>query len=428
MTTPAHRLPLAPQDRAKTLTPRWDHRKYGTLDDPAHKSHMSTLLGEFSCTEQFRRDRLRELTGEQRDTLSGKTEFGTAGHETIARALRSPNTLKAVLAGTGTPSIAQVRSVVLQEFEHVVRGKQVAWYGKAEQDDVHSSIAWMCEGLFRELHWHVAAVELVESGFIAQLGDIFVEGHTDLVYRPTQNPEALALTDWKTGAHKPNQIELDHGYEGGFYSLALERGLFLPIHVLQAWRDAKDNTVVPLDAEDRALLSRASSDREAMHVALRGIMRRNLRDEPIPEGVRFFGQFPELIYQTHLADYVPYERKGNKTIERPEDLEHWSRITGAPRQAGDKVSYEKGMTRGGAWMRVKRSAEDITRLEKMLRTVVGWVRFGKFVPAVSEKCNRCSYRGPCLTDGYELRGEAAKELNAALRGLDLDGSDLSTDD
>ena len=428
MVTPAHKLPLAPQDRPKTLTPRWDYRKYGTIDDPAHKSHMSTLLGEFSCTEQFRRDRLRELTGEQRETLSGKTEFGTAGHETIARALRNPTMVKGLLAGTGVPPIDQVRRVVLQEFQRAVNGKQVAWYGKAEQDDVHSDIAWMCEGLFRELHRHVAAVELVESGFIVQLGDMFLEGHTDLVYRPVQKPDALALTDWKTGAQKPNQVELDHGYEGGFYSLALERGLFLPIHVLHQWRDLKNQSAVPLDPEDIALLNRTSSDREAMHVALRGIMRRHLRDVPIPEGVRFFGQFPELIHQTHLADYVPYERKGAKTIERAEDVEHWSRVTGTPLKAGDKVSYEKGMTRGGAWLQVKRTAEDIARLEKMVRTVVGWVRFGKFVPAVSEKCNRCSYKGPCLTDGYELRGEAAKELNASLRGLDLEGTDLSTDD
>lgn len=427
MTSVAKKLPLAPTDRAKTLTPRWDYRKYGSLEDPAHKSHMSTLLGEFSCLEQFRRDRIRELSGEQRDTLSGKTEFGTAGHETIARALRNQAVRAGLLAGTSAPSIESVRKVVLEEYRRAVGAKDVAWYGKAEYEDVYSDVSWMVEGLFRELHYYVASVELIEAGFIVQLGDLFVEGHIDLVYRPKSNPAALAITDWKTGASKPNQIELDHGYEGGFYSLALERGLFLPVEVLKVWREAHEPSAVPLDAADFLLLLNARSDREAMHTALRGIMRRNLRDEPLPEGVRCFGVFPAEIHQTHLADYVPYEKKGAKAVQRPEDLAFWTRVLNRPVHAGDKVNYEKGMTRGGAWMPVLRTADDIVRLEKLLRTVVGWVRFGKFVPAISEKCNRCSYKGPCLTDGYELRGDAAKELNAALKGVDV-GDELSIDD
>jgi len=425
------KLPLAPDDRAKVLTPRWDYRKYGTLEDPVHKSHVSTLLGEFSCTEQFRRDRLRERSGEQREVLSGKTEFGTAGHETIARALRNEEVLAGLLSGARVPSIDTVRRVVTEEFRRACGDQQVAWYGKADYEGVHEDVSWMCEGLFRDLHRHVAKVELVEAGLIAQLGDLFIEGHVDLVYRPSANPEALALTDWKTGASKPHQIELDHGYEGGFYSLALERGLFLPTDVLAAWREAAalvGPVGVPLDYEDAIRLGLAYNDREAMHIALRGIARRYVRDEPLPEGVRVFGQFPEAIYQTHLADYVPYERKGTKTIERPEDVEHWSRVMNAQLQAGAKINYDKGMARGGAWMRVQRTADDITRLDKMLRTVVGWVRFGKFVPAISEKCNRCPYKGPCLTDGYSLAGDAAKELNSALRDIDLGSEELSVND
>lgn len=427
MVSEARKLPQAPTDRAKTLAPRWDYRKYGSLEDPAHKSHMSTLLGEFSCLEQFKRDRLREVSGEQREVLSGKTEFGTAGHETIARALRNASLRAGLLAGAAVPSIESVRKVVLEEYQRAVGTKDVAWYGKAEYDDVFADVSWMVEGLFRELHRYVASVELIESGFIVQLGELFVEGHIDLVYRPVADPTTLAITDWKTGASKPNQIELDHGYEGGFYSLALERGLFLPVEVLARWRAASGPSAVPLDAADFMLLLNARSDREAMHIALRGIMRRNLRDEPLPEGVRCFGEFPSEIYQTHLADYVPYEKKGNKTVQRPEDVAHWSRVLNRELSVGDKVAYEKGMTRGGAWMPVKRTADDIARLEKLLRTVAGWVRFGKFVPAISEKCNRCSYRGPCLTDGYELRGDAAKELNAALKGVDV-GDELSIDD
>ena len=44
----------------------------------------------------------------------------------------------------------------------------------------------------------------------------------------------LGFTDWKTGAQKPSQITLDHGYESGFYSLALRDGAFSVGRVLDS--------------------------------------------------------------------------------------------------------------------------------------------------------------------------------------------------
>lgn len=431
MTEPARKLPQH-RDRAKTLAPaapRWDHRRWGTLEDPCHKSQLSTLVGEYACTRQFQFDRIRELAGEERDTCSGKTEMGTAGHETIARALRNEAQRAAILTGRSAITLDQVKRVVLDEFARACGRREVVWYGKHEQEGIHADVSAMVFGLLQDMHRHVAAVELIEAGFITQLGDLWLEGHTDLVYRPREKPEALAFTDWKTGAQRPHQLVLDHGYESGFYSVALERGVFLPVEVLRRWFTLPD-AEIPLDADDVASLRAAKSERSAMHAALRGIGRRHfIRAESLPEGVVAFHQFPEVIRLTHLADYVPYEKKGAKTVERPEDVAHWSRILDRPVTAGEKVHYEKGQMRGAAWLHVRRTADGVQRLERLLRGVVGWVRFGRFVEAVGEKCTRCAYKGPCLTSGYELRGDEAKELTAALRGLDLSTlGDLSTDD
>lgn len=415
---------------------RWNHRKWGTLEDPIHKSQMSTLIGEYACTKQFQFDRLREARGEDdRETCSGKTEMGTAGHEAIARALRSPTMREAILGGYASISPEQVKRVLLEEFARTCGSREVIWYGKHEHEGVLADVTWMVHGLLHTMHRHVAAVELVEAGFIVLLGEYWLEGHTDLIYRPRSNPEALAFTDWKTGAQKPHQLVLDHGYESGFYSVALERGLFLPVEVLREWRrlaqaDAAEKP--PLDPWDVVALGKATSERKAMHVALRSLARQQVRGDELPAGVVTFYKFPDEIHQTHLASYVPYAKKGSKTVERPEDVEHWSRVF-APREIkpGDKITYEKGMTRGGAWLPVRRTAADVQRLERLLRKVVSWVRFGLFAEAVGEKCSRCAYRGPCLTSGYELDTAGVKELNAALRsaGFDADAAnDLSADD
>jgi hypothetical protein len=339
----------------------------------------------------------------------------------------------AILAGQPGVTVQQVRRVVELEFARTTAGREVRWYGKAERDETLDDMAAMVHGLFCDLHRHVAEVLLVEAGFVAPLGPYWIEGHTDLVYRPRDNPSALAYTDWKTGAQKPHALLLDHGFESGFYSAALERGLFLPTGTVDQWRELAKldrHADVPLDPWDVTALRLAHDDRSAMHIALRAVARKYLQPGlELPAGAVRFGQFPDIVRLTHLADYVPYEKKGEKKVQREEDVEHWSRVLGRPVAPGEKVAYEKGQTRGGAWLRVRRRPDDVQRLERMLRTVVGWVRMGKFVESVGEKCTRCSYRGPCLTSGYELEGEDAKKAQQALRGLDLSSTnDLSIDD
>ena len=420
--------------KLETLPARWDWRKYGTLADPIHKSHCSTLIGQYACTKQFQLDRQAELNDEGRKTCSGKTEVGTAAHETIARALRHDDMRRQILAGTLRVSDEGIRKVLQEEFMVAVAGRECIWYGKHEYDSTMEDVTQQVSGLLHNMHRHVAEVLLVEAGFICQLGPYWIEGHIDLVGRPKSNPSGLLEADWKTGANKPHQIELDHGYEGGFYAHAIAHGLFLPCLVLRDWwqraiASAGDDESVPLSLWDRRALAAASDDRQAMHIALRSIARRHVVEghELLPHVVQF-GEFPDVISQVHLADYVPYKRKGSKAVTRPEDVAFWSDVTGSPVRMGEKVSYEAGLQRGGAWMDVRRTADDVPRLEALLRKLVGWVRMGKFVESIGEKCSRCTHSGLCLTSGYEATGDEARQMRADLRGLEGFGDDLSVND
>src|SRR5262249_7187054 len=159
----------------------------------------------------------------------------------------------------------------------------------------------------------VAACEL---GFINKVGDIWTEGHQDLIYRPRENPLALATTDWKTGAQKPHQLLLDHGFESSFYSAAIRDGLFLPSGVVQERQElASDDRPIALDSWDIPALVHARDDREAMHISLRSMARRSERGDTLPEEAMRFGEFPEVIRLTPLADYELYKKKGDKSVE-----------------------------------------------------------------------------------------------------------------
>lgn len=404
---------------------KWDHRKFGTLADPTHKSDLSKLIGDFACSEAFRRDKQRELDGGERTVAYAKTEMGTATHEVIARVLRSDVGRKALAENRPiTVDRAHLQRALDEEFQRAVGGREVVWRDDKQDELVAERLA-MLTGLFADVHRHVAEVVACEAGWIAKIGEVWCEGHIDLVYRPRGlEADALAITDWKTG-QRPHQIELDHGFESGLYSAAVRYGLFLPQERLESWRWQAGNCPrdVPLPLADVIAISQARTDRDAMHIALRALARMRTEGEAMPEGVLVFERFPASIRLTCLAEYVPYARAGKKKVERVEELEHWSRLTGLDLTAGTEVKYTAGMQRGPAWYRVRRTEHDVTRLEKRLRTIVSWVRFGLFVDAVGEKCTRCPHRDSCLTSGYEARGNEADALKRALRVVDLDGLD-----
>lgn len=399
----------------------WDYRKYGTAVDPIHKSHLNKLTGDWGCPKSFQyemnaRDAVRrgEVTDDELATVSGAAAAGTAAHETIARALQNPHVVDRLLSGSFGFSLSDVTKVYREEFEREVGGREIAWYSD-KPDDVMRSRCEMITGLLNRLHTHVAAVELVEAGFITRLGPYWLCGHVDLVYRPRSDPSAIALADWKTGKTKPGDIELDHGWEAGVYSTAIHQGLFIPRDAIAGGSPGGQSPV--WTAVCRGCIARHSSryiaERNAMEAALgeiavgaeQGLL------PTFPDRLRSFAAFPSEIRHVHLADYVPYRKAGKKEAKRPEELAFYQ--LAAPAQ----VKYVAGDLRGPAWLPVRVTAYDMPRLESRLRNVVGMVRLGKFIDQVGEKCRRCPYRGECLTSGYQVRGDEAKALDATLRDL-----------
>jgi hypothetical protein len=377
---------------------RWSYRGWATLDDPAHKSDLNQITGDYGCLKSFRYAKDARAQGRSREsehTVGGRLVAGTAVHETIARALSNEELLPQLLSGEHRISRNLAEMVLREELERAVAGREIIWHGKDSGDDIFLDRLEMVLGVLNDLHEHVAEVIAIEPGFIVQLGGYWLSGHLDLVYRPKALPGAIAFADWKTGATKPTGIELDHSWESGIYSLALQSGIWI----------GREHFELPKGTPNRYMREREALEAELIRVAkLEG---------PLPAHARRYGAFPEDIRHVHLPDYVPYEKAGKKAVKRPEELAFWKLEQSA------EVKYVKGMRRGPAWYQVRRSEQDIPRLEHLLKNVVGTVRLGRFFESVGEKCERCTWKQDCLTTGYELRGDEAKQLEMSIRGLDL---------
>lgn len=377
---------------------RWNYRGWSTLDDPAHKSDFNQITGDYGCLKSFRYAKDARAQGHSReseDTVGGRLVAGTAVHETIARALSNDELRDKLLSGEHRISRNLAEMVLREELERAVAGREVIWYGKDNGDDIFLDRLEMVLGVLNDLHEHVAEVVAIEPGFIVQLGEYWLSGHLDLVYRPKSAPSAIAFADWKTGSTKPTGIELDHSWESGIYSTALQSGIWI----------ARERFELPKGTPNRYMREREALEAELIRVAkLEG---------PLPAHARRYGTFPEDIRYVHLADYVPYERAGKKDVKRREELAFWKLERPA------EVKYIKGMRRGPAWYQVRRSEQDIPRLEHLLKNVVGTVRMGRFFESVGEKCERCAWKQDCLNTGYELRADEAKQLEVSMRGIQL---------
>jgi hypothetical protein len=407
----------------KQSLPLWNFRKWGTATDPIHKSDLNKITGDYGCDAQFRRSKdeaAAELAGrlehgEQGErALSGKAAAGTAVHETMARALGNAE-IVARLLDHGEVSAEQVGKVYREEFEREVNGREVAWY-KDRPDKLHAERVAMIVGVLNRLAMHVAEVLMVEPAFIVRHPDgYWLSGHVDLIYRPRANPLGIGMCDWKTGSQKPHQIELDHGWEAGIYSLAIHSGHFLQRSELVAEPSYSGGWSVGARGCNAIHASKYIAERRAAEAALSQYAIGH-EEHAQPFDVTF-GAFPDELYHVHMHDYVPYEKAGDKEIKRPEDCKHW----GVER--GSKVKYIKGQLRGGAWCEVQRTEHDIPRLGHQLRNVVGTVRMGRFAERVGERCEKCPYKGPCLAGGYELRGDDARALEKSMRDAGV-GNDL----
>jgi len=403
---------------ASNTNGKWNHQRWGTLDDPIHKSQLSSITGNFGCLRAFRYS-MQETERPERETVSGKACIGNASHETIARALNNPEMREALLAGRPVAT-GPVRDVFQQEMVRAGGGRELTWGPKDSPDKVVEDAVWMTVALLNDLHNHVAEVVEVEAGFIAPLGDYWTAGHVDLVYRPRSAPDTIAFCDWKTGQQRPDPIDLEHGFESGLYANALHDGIFLSRELVQieqvvdedgcvgGWK-ATGPYGVEITGSSRFRVERAGM--EAVLVA----MGRELVDTGGEVSVgRRFHEFPSSMHVVHMRDYLPYTRKQKKRVDRPEEMEFFG-LT----EPGE-VTCEKGDGRGPAWWQMRRTARDVVRLEHLVRNVVGVVRMGRFFESVGEKCKRCAFRAPCLTAGYAPKGEEKKQIEGALKGLDLD--------
>lgn len=382
----------------------WNFREFGTIGDPIHKSHLNDLTGEYGCLKRVRYDKDELSEGKSRESAtecSGRMTAGTATHETVARAASNPTVREQLLAGTHKVTAERCTTVYREEFARVVGGRDVRWY-EEDPEKLTEKRGAMIAGVLNDLHAHVKSVRFLEAGFIVRIGQYYCSGHVDLIYEPRRAPGTLALADWKTGAQRPSQMELDHSWESGIYSAAMKAGLWI----------AREHVELPLDAPDKYDRERLALEDELIRAAhvYEG------SGEILPH-VQILDEFPSDIRYVHLPDYVPYEKATKKHLERREELEFFNMA-----EAGDR-KFVKGDRRGPAWYEVRRRETDIPRLESLLRNIIGTVRMGRFFESVGEKCTRCPHREACLNGGYGIVGAEKKALDRMLDevGVEDDG-------
>lgn len=423
----------------------WNHQRWGTLADPIHKSDLQKITSSlFGCPRAFKHERdERESPSpvEPRTFVDGKSVLGIATHETINRALTNPGVVDRLLGGGKLPE-ARVAEVFASELERARGGRELVWYGKSDNPErLTRQKVVMVTALLNDLHRYVSEVVLVEPGFIAKLGDYWIAGQVDLIYRPRSNPQGLAFTDWKSGAQLPHPIDLEHGFESGFYAHALKAGVFLPREEIRATQ-ADDGTwvargpvIAPYAGSFAAEHScteasiiqlvhpnRIAAERACMEASLIQLIRQGEHRDPridLPgDGVACsFDVFPDELHYVHLLDYVPYDRAGTKKVDRREHLQ-WYGVSHLA-----QVRYQKGDLRGPGWYPMARRESDVARLESLLRDEVRAVRMGIFPRRVDgTKCTRCPHKQPCLTSGYDPTASDKEQL-VALSKLDLGGAE-----
>lgn len=399
----------------------WNWQRWGRCDDLIHQSDLNGIIGQFGCPQQFLRKKEERATGGfAYENASGKLASGNATHAVIHRVMRSAPALDVVLAHPQTEQRigdSAICDSFDEEFDRACAGRPVDWY-KTDAHKWKADCCAMIRGLFIDIHEHVGEVVLAECAFVYPLDDMWLTGAIDLVYRARLDDGSistqLSFADWKTGKQRPHQIDLDHGWQSGIYGNAMRDAYFVPFENVtpregQEHRDAVEEVCVEIAVAWQRVIegpeNQTTIEGEDPRADLDAIVAKH--------GARKFGEYPERIRYVHLRDYIPYARATKKMLDRPEEIA-WAGLA----EKG-KVAFVKGDTRGPAWYHVNRSESDTPRLRHLLRAVVSWVRFGRFPAAPGEKCTRCKFKAPCLTDGYKPIGEEKRQLD--LIRDDLDG-------
>lgn len=412
----------------------WNHRKWGSARDPIHKSDLNGITGDYGCERQFQLGKQRDAAegvergGDREPHVNARAAAGNAVHEVKSRVLAVRDIADRLCSGTYQVQSRDIKVAYLQEWEREVGGRDIDWRDDKPADLLESRVAMLTHSL-NNLHRWCARVLGTELAFIVRSEDGFwLSGHVDLLYAPKHNPIGIGMADWKTSKQKPSQIELDHGWEAGIYSLAVSRGHFLRRDEIEArWDEGARAWVATARGCSAVHASRYRAEQRAAEAALIEHAVAYETAEALAKGASVdfdfgvtFGQFPDEIHHVHLHDFVPYERGGDKVIKRPEDCAFYGV------EAGTKRKYTAGEMRGGAWCSVRRTEHDIVRLDHQLRTIVGTLRLGRFAERVGEKCDWCWCKNQCLTTGYELRGNDAREMERRLRAAGI-GNDTFDD-
>ena len=405
----------------------WNWQRWGRHDDLIHQSDLNKFVGKFGCPSQLRRGKEERALGKVTyENAGGKLAVGNAAHGVIHRVLKSKVAPKILALPDEHTMIHRVDPVHVEkafdeEFAAEVNGRHIDWY-KTDPDKIRGEALAMVNGLFEILHKHVGEVVLTESAFVYQLGGIWMTGSVDLIYKARLSTgevsSRISFADWKTGAQRPHQIDLDHGWQSGIYGNALMSAWFVPFDSVpkvegERHRDTVENICLEVAAAQHAvdeLGIHNEFEPSAEETALLDLVERY--------DLRRFDEYPEHIRYVHMRDLIPYTRKQKKKLVRPEELA-WHGLT-----APESVQFEKGDHRGPAFYNVQRAASDTPRLLALLKAIVGSARFGHFPAAPGEMCARCKFRGPCLTDGYQPIGEEKKRLEQIQKTLDgFDGFD-----
>lgn len=393
----------------------WDHRKYGTREDPIRQSDLNQLASSYGCPKsfRFRKEQAAEGIEVERETARGATCIGNATHEAFRLYLGDGEASARILAGE-LPGEEALQHVIDQQLrraaakvvvgedaneeavqEAIKRGVSIDW-GNDDPAKRRTEAVSMVRGALREVGRRAFEIVLVEESFLAPIdcGDkrYWLTGTIDFAYRPRHDPSGLALVDWKSGEQRLSQTILDHGYQFGIYAHALEHG-------------------------------------------------------ELGESGYTLGQFPTEIWLGHLRDFIPYAKVTEKTVSRPEEAEFFGVEMGTkvavpppgghppPKLKKDGTPYkerarkhpvvkiEEASRRGPAFYRANRTPLDVARLKHSVRKIVSMVRMGSMVEFIGEHCDRCPFRMTCLTDGYAVDGEEKKRLEDALKGVDLEGLD-----
>lgn len=407
---------------AHAKLPIWNHRKWGSALDPIHKSDLNGITGDYGCERQFQLGKQRDAAegvergGDREPRVNARAAAGNAVHEVKSRVLSAPDIAAGLCAGTYQVAERDIAIAYQQEWRREVGNREIDWRDDRPDKLAADRVAMITRSL-NNLHRYAASVIATEAAFIVRSEDgYWLSGHVDLLYAPKNNPIGIGMADWKSGKQKPSQIELDHGWESGIYSLAVSRGHFLQRSEIECRERPEGGWEALARGHGAYNASRYRAEQRAAEAALIDYAVAFETAEALAKGTTVdldfgitYGQFPDEIHHVHLADFVPYAKSGDKTIERPEDCAFFGV------QPGTKRRYTAGEQRGGAWCPVRRTEHDIPRLNHQLRTIVGTLRLGRFAERVGERCGWCWARNECLTTGYGLRGDDAREMERRLR-------------